>query len=152
MYWSMWSHRILPCLIIIWLAICPVEGFGIILRCAVLNITGLIFFILLTALWVSQCLSPSRLRWVSLHHCVEGCCSGFHDSVLMKLNHRFPDVPPLPADSGGLLAWLSSADLTCKYFSLAARFWATPHTLGLWVCLSVGWWEIRKCSTVSGNT
>lgn len=56
-----------------------------------------------------------------LHLCGEGCCSGFHGSVLMKLNHRFPDVPPLPEGSGSLLAWLSSADFTRKYFSLAAR-------------------------------
>lgn len=134
------------------LVVCPMEGFGVILRCVVLNNMDQTFFTLLTVLWVPQCFSPSRPRWVPLHCCGEACCSGFHDSVLMKLNHRFPDVPPLPVGSGSLLAWLSSADLTYKYFSLAACCWAISHILGLWRCLSVGWWEIRKCSTVSGNT
>lgn len=126
--------------VIIPLAVCPTQGFGVILRCVVLNIADQISFTLSDSLHcgldvVFLLQVPAKSPCITV---VRDVALGFHCKAPMELNHIFPEVPPLAA----CLAWLSSANLTYRYFSLAACCWGIPHILGLWgflLCGGVPW-------------
>lgn len=90
--------------VIVRLAVCPTPGFGVILRCVVLNIADQISFTLndslhcgLGAAFLLQV--PAEIPCIPA---VRDAARGFHRTAPMELNHVFPGVRALPTASGWL--------------------------------------------------
>lgn len=86
------------------LAVSPTQGFGIILKCIVLNTADQISFILNDSLYhglgaVFLLQVPAEPLCITV---VRDAARGFHCTALVKLNHVSPEMPALPVASVSL--------------------------------------------------
>lgn len=89
---------------VLWLAACPTQSFGVILRCLAPNIADQISFTLNDSLHCGLSVAfllqvPAESPCITM---VRGAARGLHRTALMELKHIFPEVPPLPVASGSL--------------------------------------------------